>query len=98
MPNAILEAMAAGKAVVATQVHGVAELLFELVMEQTVPRDQPAAFRERLVALLRDPEQCQALGTRNQERAIQQFSIGNCVAKYEDLYSQIARAQASKKI
>jgi len=98
MPNVILEAMAAGKPVIATRAQGVVELLGDLANEQTVPIDQPIPFRESLVALLRDPERHSSLGARNQERAFQQFSIEFSVSKCEGLYSEIARLKAPKKI
>jgi Glycosyltransferase len=97
MPNVILEAMAAGKPVVATRVHGVAELLGDLAIEQTAPLDEPTAFRELLCTLMRNSDRRAAIATRNQERAFQQFSIEFSVDSYESLYSKIARPAAPKK-
>jgi len=91
MPNVILEAMAAARPVVASRAEGVAELLGDGTGEQTVPTRSAVEFRERLTSLLAKRDSLKLMGSRNQERAIQQFSIENSRAAYERLYSAIAR-------
>jgi glycosyltransferase involved in cell wall biosynthesis len=91
MPNAILEAMAAGKPVVAAPAHGVVELLGDAADEQVVSIESGELFHERIATILSDPKLAARLGTRNQERAIQQFSIGFSVSQYDRLYAQLAR-------
>ena len=90
MPNAVLEAMAAGKPVVAARAHGVAELLGPSTEEQTTAVDSPSEFGDKLRSLLRSREAQQALGTRNQERAFQQFSLDFCVTQYAQLLAKLA--------
>ncbi len=91
MPNVVLEAMAAGKPVVATRAQGVVELLGPAADEQTAAVDSADEFCDKLLSILRRAELQQALGARNQERAIQQFSIELCASQYGQLLSQLAR-------
>jgi len=94
MPNAILEAMAAGKPVVAARAQGVVELLGPSADEQSAPVGSLAEFRDKLSSLLRSREAQQVLGARNQERAFQQFSVDFCVTRYSQLFSDLARGEA----
>jgi starch synthase (maltosyl-transferring) len=86
MPNVILEAMAAGKPVFASQAEGVLELLGEAGEQQTVSLDRDSDPYAKMLGILSDSTLATKLGHRNQERAIQQFSIENMVAKYERLF------------
>jgi glycosyltransferase involved in cell wall biosynthesis len=86
MPNALLEAMAAGLPVVATDVEGVRELLGPAANEQVVaPADWPG-LAHRLAKLAGDRERASRLGRVNQVRAAD-FSWQAMVAAYESLFS-----------
>jgi len=85
MPNVVLEAMAAGRAVVATDVEGVAELLGPNSTEQIVPLDELKAFSDRVVEMLADPDRRQALGEINRHRADDEFSWAKVLDEYERL-------------
>src|SRR5438876_9548073 len=74
MPNVILEAMAAGKPVVATQAEGTVELLGLAALEQTAAVGNWSGLRERLIQIAQNPELSADLGRRNRSRAAQ-FSI-----------------------
>ena len=54
MPNVVLEAMAAGKPIVATDVEGVAEALGPQAAEQTVSPGDAEAFADKVVAIADD--------------------------------------------
>ena len=56
LPNTILEAMACGTPVVASQVGGLAYLVQDGVTGFTVPVEDPQALADRLMSLLSDPE------------------------------------------
>jgi len=79
MPNVVLQAMAAGLPIVSTPVEGIAELLGDAAAEQIAEIDQ---FVERLIAVPQIP----GLGKRNQERAMEHFSVERTVAAYETLF------------
>jgi glycosyltransferase involved in cell wall biosynthesis len=91
MPNAVLEAMAAGKPVVATLAEGVQELLGERVAEQGVPLGAGwAPFCDRITAILGNSQTARDLGRHNQERAQRHFSREAMLAAYERLYFELA--------
>jgi glycosyltransferase involved in cell wall biosynthesis len=91
MPNVVLEAMAAGKPVVATQAEGTVELLGIAALEQTAAVGDWAGFRQRLIEIGRNPQLAAELGVKNQTRA-GQFSISAMVLRYERLFESIGGA------
>ena len=88
MPNVVLEAMAAGKPVVATQAEGTVELLGLAALEQTAPVGDWEGLRSRLVNIAQDSAFAVDLGRRNQNRA-QQFSLHFVVERYQRLYESL---------
>lgn len=89
MPNALLEAMAAGLPAVATDVEGVTELLGAAAHEQVVAANDSAGFQENLVRLCSDPAVAARLGAENQRIARQSFSLERMVERYQDLYESL---------
>jgi glycosyltransferase involved in cell wall biosynthesis len=89
MPNVLLQAMASGLAVVASDVEGVRELLGESAEPQLVRYGDSATLAERLVGLLTDRSRAAELGKRNRERTERQFTIGRMVAAYEELWASM---------
>jgi glycosyltransferase involved in cell wall biosynthesis len=90
MPNVVLEAMAAGKPVVATQSEGTVELLGLAALEQTAPVDDWQGLRSRLLGIGKDFALAAELGRQNQNRA-QQFSLEFVVGRYQRLYESLVR-------
>jgi glycosyltransferase involved in cell wall biosynthesis len=90
MPNVVLEAMASGRAIVATDVEGVREALGPNAKHQVVPLNDPSGFSERIVTLLADSALRQRLGNANQQRAAEAFSFAAMVGAYEQLYLELA--------
>jgi glycosyltransferase involved in cell wall biosynthesis len=90
LPNAVLEAMASGLAVVASDIPGVRFALGEGPQPLAAPGD-PTALAAQLSALLADPRRRSALGAANRQRAQERFSISALVeALAEEL--DLARA------
>lgn len=89
LPNAVLEAMAAGLPVVATRVGGVPEAV---VPEGTgllvSPRDV-SGLAAALGRLLNDPEARRKLGLRGRQRVLQQFSFKAMVSRHEAVWSRL---------
>jgi glycosyltransferase involved in cell wall biosynthesis len=69
VPVALLEAMAHGRAIVATRVGGVPELLTDDVDAVLVPGGDPQALVDALAALAGDPSRMERLGAAARERA-----------------------------
>ncbi|ODT98123.1 MAG: glycosyltransferase [Planctomycetes bacterium SCN 63-9] len=87
MPNVILEAMAAGLAVVATRVEGSEDLV---IPEQTgwlVPPGDPSALGHALLEASRNPERCHAYGAAGRRRVEEFFTPEAVVASYERLWA-----------
>jgi glycosyltransferase involved in cell wall biosynthesis len=79
--NAILEYMAAGIPVVATNVGGASEAIAEGETGFLVESDDDAALANRLIELLQDEEKARKFGARGREIVEQKFS---CAAQLEN--------------
>lgn len=85
-PNAVIEAMAAGKPTVATAVGGVPEALKHGETGLLVPAHNPSALGEAILQLANDPARCAAMGRAARARAHQLFGLEACVERYLALY------------
>ncbi len=74
LPVTILEAMAAGKPVVATSVGGVPELVLDGETGLLVPPHDPARLAQAIVKLLQQPEAARRMGESGRERVLKHFS------------------------
>lgn len=90
---AILEAMVAGKPVVATDVGGNPELVEDGGTGSLVPPQTSQALADRVIAVLTDRERARQFGTAGQLRARGQFSLQTMVQNYQALYDQCLEAK-----
>jgi glycosyltransferase involved in cell wall biosynthesis len=88
-PLAVMEAMAAGKPIVATGVGGVPDLVEDGVHGLLVPRRDPRALADSIARLLRDERLRNELGARGRERQRRAFDIGVTVGQVESLYDEL---------
>lgn len=86
MPNALLEAMAASRAVAAVDVGDVKNILCEDNRHFVAARDDEAAFAAALSRLLRDPAKRVELGRRNRERVVATFSQARMFTAYSLIF------------
>ena len=91
--NTILEAMASGLPVVATDVGGNAELVGEGSTGLIVPPANAEALAEAIGRLASDPGRAAAMGGAGRTRAVGQFSLEAMVARYQGIYDQQLRAR-----
>jgi glycosyltransferase involved in cell wall biosynthesis len=89
-----LEAMAAGRAVVASRVGGLVETVVEDRTGLLVPPDAPSALADALEALLTDPNRRLALGAAGRERVQQEYALKTQIQKIEAIYSDVFRRTA----
>jgi len=89
MPNAVLEAMAAGVPVVATQVEGVTELVDDGRTGLTVPTDQPDRLAAALVQLLEQPELARRLADAGRRLVRTRYRVERMVSEHERLYEKL---------
>jgi glycosyltransferase involved in cell wall biosynthesis len=89
--NSILEYMAAGRVVVATNVGGASEAIVEGETGYLVNAGDDAAMAERLVELLKDPELRRAMG-RNGRRVVEErFSLESRLSNTSALYKRMLK-------
>jgi glycosyltransferase involved in cell wall biosynthesis len=86
---AVLESMAAGKAVVATNIGGIPEIVEDGVTGLLVPPEDPEALAAAIIELLDDPERRQRMGAAGKERALGHFTLDRYVKEIEELYAQV---------
>jgi glycosyltransferase involved in cell wall biosynthesis len=96
MSNAVLEYMAAGRAIVATDVGGNSRLLEHGVHGLLVPPDDPAALAAAVGTLLSDRGLACRLGAAARRRAREQFSRAAMVRRFEDFFEDIARRNSRR--
>ncbi len=95
-PLALLEAMAAGRAVVATGVGGTPELVAHGVNGWLVPTEDPAAMAAALVDLLQDAPRSAALGLAARTSVVGRFTRGCMVDATIAYYERILVTGATR--
>ena len=87
--NSILEYMAAGRPVVATDVGGAREAVVEGETGYIVKPEDFETMATRLVSLLSEPERAWAMGNEGRKRVLEQFSCEAQLARVEQLYERL---------
>jgi glycosyltransferase involved in cell wall biosynthesis len=88
-PLALLEAMAAGRPVVATAVGGVPEIVDHGVTGLLVPPADSAALGAAIGALLADPARARAMGAAGRAKAEREFSARVMVERLTRVYDEV---------
>ncbi|SLM46405.1 putative GDP-mannose-dependent alpha-(1-6)-phosphatidylinositol monomannoside mannosyltransferase [Nitrospira japonica] len=83
---AILEAMASGKAVIATAVGGIPEFVKQGETGLLVEPGSPLALAEAMTTLLRDQESARRMGSRGRDFVRDNFGIATVVRRHEQVY------------
>lgn len=86
LPLSILEAMAASKPVVATQIEGIDEVVVAGETGLLVPPANPPALAEAILSLLADPARAAAMGRAGKARVQRLFSFESMVAGVMECY------------
>jgi glycosyltransferase involved in cell wall biosynthesis len=86
MPNAVLEYMAAGKAIVATEVGATVQLIEHGVHGLLVPPGDRARLAGAVRLLLEDPELAGRLGAAARQRVLERYSREVMVRRFEEFY------------
>ncbi|HEY2989029.1 MAG TPA: GT4 family glycosyltransferase PelF [Candidatus Binatia bacterium] len=89
LSNTLLESMAAGLPVVATNVGGNSEIVEDGITGFLVPPKDPGALAQSISALLANRETARRFGEAGRERVAQHFSLERMVAATEDLYLRL---------
>jgi glycosyltransferase involved in cell wall biosynthesis len=89
LPRTAIEAMAAGKPVIATRVGGTPEAIIDGETGTLVPPMDVEAMAAALIELVRDTGLGARLGSAGRQRAEQNYSVDNYVARLDGLYRQL---------
>jgi glycosyltransferase involved in cell wall biosynthesis len=89
LPNVVMEAMAAGRPVVATDLGGCRELIVDGVTGCLVPVGDPGAMAERMIQVLSLPDRGRSMGAAGSERIRSEFSIAAMVERFEALFLNV---------
>lgn len=91
MPNVLLEAMAAGLPVVATQTEGVIEVLGPLAEKQSCRFGDLEQFAKLILNIANNRNLAEQLGQQNRRRVAEQFSLDAVVRQYEAFFENLVR-------
>lgn len=89
MSNSILEYMSAGKPVVATNVGGNPELVYNGINGLLVEKEDADGLRSALLTLIEDKNKCLAMGHAGLERVKAEFSMQAMVGRYERMFTDL---------
>jgi polysaccharide biosynthesis protein PelF len=95
-PYVLIEAMAAGRATVSTEVGGCPEAVGDAGL--LVPPRDPSAVASACIQLLSDSAQRRAMGLAAHRRILSQFTVEQCLALYSDLYREITSLPVSASV
>ena len=91
VPTTVLEAMACGLPVVATNVGAVREVVEDGVTGYVVAPLDPEAIAEATLRLLRDPGLRERMGRDGRARAVERFSVERCAEVHLKAYDHALR-------
>ena len=91
----LVEAMAAGRPVVASAVGPIPEIVADGETGLLVPPGDPVALAEAIITLLRDPARAAAMGKAGRSRVEQELRLDAMVARTEALYTRLIVGAAS---
>ena len=98
LPLAILEAMAAARPVVATDVGDIPGVVQDGTSGLLVPPGQVKALAAALASLLGAPARAQALGRAGRAAVEERFAFSSTVRQYQDLYQSMAGALPARNL
>lgn len=90
-PFAVLESMALGRAVLASRIGGIPELVEAGVSGDLLPPGDVEAWRAALERAITDPERMRRMGAAARRKATQQFSLERHVRDVEGIYEEVCR-------
>jgi len=98
MSNAILEAMACGLPVLATDVSGNIEVILDGKTGMLIPPGDSHSLRQVLKELLIDPERRRAFGTAGRERVVHSYSWEQTSQQYIEVFLGINKVPKVNKV
>jgi glycosyltransferase involved in cell wall biosynthesis len=90
----LVEAMAAGRPVIASATGGIPEIVAHEDTGLLVPAGDAAALAGALASLMTHPDRARAMGERGRARACDRFPISRAVERHQQLYESLWRRHA----
>lgn len=91
LPLVLLEAAAAGKPIVATDIDGVREILRDRETGILVPPKNPEKLAQAIICLLQDRQLAQSLGRKAQEVIPSRYPLAKMVEQTQNLYLHLCQ-------
>jgi glycosyltransferase involved in cell wall biosynthesis len=88
-PFAVLEAMALGRAVIASRMGGLPELVEEGETGELLPAGDVAAWTSALQRAVQDPERMRRFGAAARHRAAASYGLDRHVSRVEEAYREV---------
>lgn len=89
--NSVLEGMAAGAAMVVTDVGGNGEAVIDGVCGIVVPARNPSVLGKALLTLIYDTDMRLRMAKAGHQRVVEEFTLDACVSRYAGLYRALLR-------
>jgi len=87
-PNAVMEYMALGKPVIATDVGGTKELVMDEVTGILLKENNPDEIIEKILYLINNRDVAMKMGEEGRKRIVAGFNLAEMTKKYVELYEQ----------
>lgn len=89
LSRVLMESLASGRPVVASEHAGVREAIVDGITGLIVPASDPASLAQAIESLLTDPKRRLTMGAAARQCAAEQFSVQRVIAEVSELYSQM---------
>jgi glycosyltransferase involved in cell wall biosynthesis len=92
-PSYIMECMAAGKSIVATNIGGVSEAVIDGVNGYLVPPRDSTSLAKAILMLLNDPDKARQMGEKGRRIVEQRFNMDAVTSKLDDVYEMVLQGK-----
>lgn len=92
LPLVLLEAMRESKAVIATKVGGIPEVVQDSETGTLVEPENSAQLAQAMLKLLQNPEKCKDMGKRSRKRLLQNFTVERMIKEVTSIYLDVIKA------
>lgn len=93
---AIIEAMAAERSVVATDIGGIPEVVNNSETGLLVPPGDPKALSKAIIELLQDPSRAKTMGEKGRIRVKEKFTVKKMLSEIENVYQSLVNQRKVK--
>lgn len=97
LPNVVLEGMAAGKPIVASNIAGFPDVIDDGVSGLLVPEKDSAALADAIVKLMRDPSLRERLGVRGRAQVRENLNWETVAKKFVAVYERVQKQNVERK-